>query len=110
MSLLPWIFIAGGLAILFAMHRWFLPKSVHQSVIVAQSAPGVAHHSARNQPRRAVQRHDSAPTIHLTMRVLVSLIVLSSALFIILRTGSSDAEQKWAFGVVGTILGYWLRA
>ncbi|MBB6183586.1 hypothetical protein [Oleiagrimonas soli] len=107
MSLLPWFFIAGGLIALFAMHRWLASKRVRQVVRArtADSAPNLPHGR-----KKAAQRRNSAPAIHLAMRVLVSLIVLLSSIFIILRTGSSDAEQKWAFGAVGTILGYWLKA
>ena len=35
--------------------------------------------------------------------------VLAAALFVILSGRYGDAEAKWAFGVVGTILGYWLK-
>ena len=43
------------------------------------------------------------------MMVVVSILVLGSSLFIIL-SGQYDSEsQKWAFGVVGTIVGFWLR-
>jgi Mg2+/citrate symporter len=43
------------------------------------------------------------------MAPLISLIVLAAALFVILSGRYGDAEAKWAFGVVGTILGYWLK-
>ncbi len=43
------------------------------------------------------------------MMVLISLLVLGSSLYIIL-SGQYDSEnQKWAFGVVGSIMGFWLR-
>jgi hypothetical protein len=43
------------------------------------------------------------------MMVVVSILVLGSSLFIIL-SGQYDSEsQKWAFGVVGMIVGFWLR-
>lgn len=43
------------------------------------------------------------------MMIVVSILVLGSSLFIIL-SGQYDSEsQKWAFGVVGTIVGFWLR-
>lgn len=47
--------------------------------------------------------------VHMTMQVLVSLVILSAALWVILSGQVNDAMQKWAFGAVGTVLGYWLR-
>lgn len=44
----------------------------------------------------------------LQMDVFVSFVVLCSAMYVILSKAYGDAEQKWAFGVVGTIIGYWL--
>lgn len=43
------------------------------------------------------------------MRVVISLIVLGAALFVILSRAFPDDYAKWAFGVVGLIIGYWLR-
>jgi hypothetical protein len=42
-------------------------------------------------------------------RIGVSVIVLLAALYIILGNTLPDAHLKWAFGVVGVILGYWLK-
>ena len=42
--------------------------------------------------------------------ITISMLVLLSALYIILfKDAHADPQQKWAFGVVGTILGYWLK-
>ncbi len=54
-------------------------------------------------------KKELGPIVNLVMRVVVSLVVLLSAIYIIVRSGSSDAEHKWAFGAVGTVLGYWLK-
>lgn len=44
------------------------------------------------------------------MPVVLSLLVVLSALYVILSKDMyPDAQQKWAFGVVGTILGYWFK-
>jgi hypothetical protein len=42
-------------------------------------------------------------------RVVVSFVVLIVAIYIILNNGYPDATIKWAFGVIGLILGYWLK-
>lgn len=43
------------------------------------------------------------------MACLVSLAVLGSALYIILSRAFPESAEKWAFGAVGTVLGFWLR-
>ena len=44
------------------------------------------------------------------MPVLISAAVLCSALYVVLsKDAYPDAHQKWAFGAVGTILGYWFK-
>jgi len=45
----------------------------------------------------------------LIARIFVSLVCLLSALWVILSGIYPDATLKWAFGVVGLIVGYWLR-
>ena len=42
------------------------------------------------------------------MRILVSLLVLGSSLWVILSGQYEQATQKWAFGAAGTVLGTWL--
>ena len=39
----------------------------------------------------------------------VSLVVLAASLFVILSKRYTTADTKWAFGTVGTLLGYWLH-
>jgi hypothetical protein len=46
---------------------------------------------------------------HAIMAVLVSLAVLGCSLFIILKGSYEGESSKWAFGAIGTIIGYWLR-
>jgi hypothetical protein len=42
------------------------------------------------------------------VKAAFSGLVLIASLFIVFKGGSADAA-KWAFGSVGTILGYWLK-
>ena len=39
----------------------------------------------------------------------ISIIVLAASSYIIV-SGSFDDGQRWVFGAVGLVLGYWLRA
>jgi hypothetical protein len=43
------------------------------------------------------------------MAMLVSVVVLCAALYVILSNHYGTDTQKWAHGVIGLILGFWLR-
>ncbi len=43
------------------------------------------------------------------MPVIISIAILGSALFVVLSGSYAEAEQKWAFGSIGTIVGYWFK-
>lgn len=43
------------------------------------------------------------------VRVALSVILCSASLFVILDTNYPDATIKWAFGIIGLIIGYWLK-
>ncbi|BDM83549.1 hypothetical protein [Acaryochloris marina] len=45
----------------------------------------------------------------LWIRVCLSLFVLVPSIFVILDGSYQNDTDKWAFGTVGTILGYWLK-
>ncbi len=42
-------------------------------------------------------------------RSIVSLVLLIACLIVILKGQYPDAVMKWAIGIVGVIVGYWLR-
>jgi len=39
----------------------------------------------------------------------ISLIVLIPSLWVMLVGGFPDATTKWAIGIIGLVVGYWLR-
>jgi len=43
------------------------------------------------------------------MRFVISCVVLASALFVVLSRKYSASTEKWAFTVIGFILGWWLK-
>ena len=42
------------------------------------------------------------------MAVGISLVVLAAGLYIVLSQKYSSDAQKWAFGIIGVIVGYWV--
>lgn len=47
--------------------------------------------------------------VNVLMQALISLIVLGSALYIILSKRYIGDTQKWAYGIIGVIVGFWLQ-
>ncbi len=46
----------------------------------------------------------------LIVRIVISAVSLFAALYVILSNNKyPDADVKWAFGIVGLVIGYWLR-
>jgi hypothetical protein len=43
------------------------------------------------------------------VRAVISAIFLGAAFYVILRNSYPDATTKWAFGIAGLVIGYWLR-
>ncbi len=43
------------------------------------------------------------------MMGLVTAVVLCVSLFVILRKKQDEGSREWAFGAVGTIMGFWLK-
>lgn len=46
----------------------------------------------------------------LATQIVISMIVLIACLYIILSQEYESDTEKWAYGAVGIILGYWLPA
>ena len=49
------------------------------------------------------------PRARLVIKAAVTGLVLITAVFIILSGSYSEATSRWAAGLVGVVLGYWLR-
>jgi len=45
-----------------------------------------------------------------TVQIVVSLAILGCALYIVLSHSYAEQEKHWAYGVIGTILGFWLKS
>lgn len=50
-----------------------------------------------------------AATFPLAMAAIISLMLIGAALYVILSQQYADDVQKWAFGVIGVVIGYWLK-
>jgi hypothetical protein len=59
---------------------------------------------------RALQTSPNEAKTVLTVQIIVSLAVLAAALYVIVAKPGATDDHKWAYSVVGTIVGYWLKA
>lgn len=48
--------------------------------------------------------------VRVIMMVVISGCVLWAALHVILSQGYDESAEKWAYGAVGIIIGFWLKA
>ena len=44
----------------------------------------------------------------MVMQAFVTGSVLAASLYVLVSERYAETEKKWAYGAVGTILGYWL--
>jgi hypothetical protein len=44
------------------------------------------------------------------MQIIVSLALMAASLFVILNTGYGPKDKHWAYGIIGTLVGHWLRS
>ena len=47
-------------------------------------------------------------SVERVMSVVVSLVLLAGALYVVLSGTYDQDTQKWAMGIVGMIVGFWL--
>ena len=53
--------------------------------------------------------NDLQKTVKVFCQIGISATVLLAALYIILSGAYPEDYNKWAFGIVGVVVGYWLR-
>jgi hypothetical protein len=61
------------------------------------------------KPNKGAASFFSAVNIALLMSVILTIAVSGTALYVILKGQYSEGAAKWAYGAIGTVLGYWLR-
>ncbi|WP_421724128.1 hypothetical protein [Bauldia sp.] len=49
------------------------------------------------------------PVAYQAMTIVVSVVVLGAALYVILSAAYAEDTAKWAYGAVGTVVGFWLK-
>lgn len=51
-----------------------------------------------------------APPVVLATQIVITMIVLISSLYVVLSRRYPSDTEKWAFGTIGLLIGYWMPA
>jgi anaerobic C4-dicarboxylate transporter len=43
------------------------------------------------------------------VQVIISVLLLAASIFVILSKKYAEKEQHWAYGTIGTLIGFWLK-
>ena len=60
--------------------------------------------------QKATQLSLDAGGLRSLMPILVSAVLLIAALWVILAQKYTPTDRHWAYGAVGTVVGYWLHS
>lgn len=119
-TLLPFVAMGIGVVALAAialvarMRAAAAPETL-PPVRTAEGRPAVPRVTTQGAAAPSSSRSPAAARSPVTlaaglMPIVISVLVLLSALYVVLLGAAySDAQQKWAFGAIGTLLGYWLK-
>ena len=61
-------------------------------------------------PKRRAVFPSPASKIDAAMQASLSAVLLVAGLYVILSKDYGTTEKQWAYGSVGTVVGFWLRA
>ena len=81
--------------IVFGVHVWLVGLSLVLVVALVLS--------------KLQQVSDGRVGFDLILQILISLVLLGAGLYVILSKQYGAADTNWAYGMVGTVVGYWLK-
>jgi hypothetical protein len=121
----PWIIITLGLIFLI-IYRVFPKKqdahpcssvlSERKDVKYSSSVGSQSQSQKTEKPKKQppLSQYDFIELFNMLnkriMEIVVSLLLLISALYIILFGQHDNESEKWAFSIIGVIVGFWLRS
>lgn len=108
-SFLPLITALLGFIAYLLWNRVF---SRSGTVEAANTKGRIVEINAEREPskRTSIKKRQPCCDHRQVMMIFVSVLVLCSSLYVILSDHYEQGSQKWAFGAVGSITGFWLRS
>jgi len=55
-------------------------------------------------------RTETSMNVSVMMQVVISLVALAAGIYVIVNHSYATGAKEWGYGIVGTVVGYWLRA
>ena len=100
-----------GLFSLVPSKKDFLVPSLERKIdLFSQYSPPEVRRQVESQlPDDAAFPDAAFPDAKTTMQLVVSIVMLACGIFIILSRRYGPKDTHWAYGIIGTIVGYWLR-
>jgi len=105
-ELWPWLIMAVGV---FALLIWGMFRARIIRLFYRRSLRLRAGDQLESMMDSQTGEPRAVRVIQQLMPVVISLVIGGAALYMIL-SDYPDAQLKWAFGSVGTIVGYWLKS
>jgi hypothetical protein len=110
-----WPMIIFGASLLFALYfgrlsdRWARRDVIVSGTRVTLPSRVMAAPGQDKVTEKAPPATRRSGTVRMVMQILISLSLLGCSLYIIV-SGSSDGEHdKWAYGTIGTVVGFWFK-
>jgi hypothetical protein len=63
----------------------------------------------KKSPVPSIPKQDVMQVLRPVMAAVITVVLLGVSLFIVLSKSFDESSKKWAFGTIGTIIGFWLK-
>lgn len=88
--------------------RWRISGNLEESEMQRTASFSFGNLLKDSVPRSS-KSSQASHAVNVIMIVILTLALSSTSLYVILSQNFEESEQKWAFGVVGTLVGYWFK-
>jgi hypothetical protein len=97
--------------------QFYPPEQVYFRAKPVQTEPDLPKHTDRDGWQHASPYDPSVvfessikpnPVVPI-MQIVISMIVLASGLWVVLSGKYQTTEKHWAYGAIGTIIGFWFK-
>lgn len=88
--------------------KFYTSARIKSTAALVSDTSDVPHTLEEKAIVELLRRTDTDPA-RVFMQVVVSFVILGAGLTVILGKGAEPAKKHWAYGIVGTVVGFWLK-
>jgi hypothetical protein len=97
-----------------AFEHYLHPDVLDQIVTEPPASPAALPEEKNSEPKPSPRRvrfetRLRPNRVRVAMQMVISIVLLAAALFIILSKMYAVEDQRWAYGTVGIVIGFWLK-